>query len=230
MIVKLAWLRSLRLATLILLAVLTIITSAQAAKNLPAPGSYVLQRILQVPRAVLLDTSGDPILTDEKLRGAITLLAFFYAHCEDAAGCPVAWSVFETVREEARRDPLLSGKLHMVFVSIDPLRDTPVVMRLLEKHERGDKGKVPWLFLTGASEASVSPFLLTMGQDVGPDINARGQPTGAIQHMLKVFLVDKEGWVREIYSSGFLTPEAALNDARTLALANPVRGKSKKLQ
>jgi protein SCO1/2 len=222
-IVKRTWTRSARLAAPFLAAALAM-TTAQAGENLPTPGSYVLHRIQQVPRAALLDASGAPVRSDDKMRGAITLLAFFYSHCEDVAGCPVAWSVFEAVRESARRDPLLSGKLRLVFVSIDPRRDTPAVLRLLETSERGDESDIPWSFLTGVSEASLAPFLATMGQDVGPEIDARGRRTGALQHMLKVFLVDPEGWVREIYSTGFLTPEAALNDARTLALANPDRG------
>ena len=48
-----------------------------------------------------------------------------------------------------------------------------------------------------------------------------GRRTGAINHMLKVFLIDPEGWVREIYSTAFLTPDGLLNDARTLAMEFP---------
>jgi len=36
--------------------------------------------------------------------------------------------------------------------------------------------------------------------------------------MLKVFLIDPAGQVREIYSSAFLHPAVMLNDIRTLAL------------
>jgi protein SCO1/2 len=220
---KMKWARSARLAAPLLAAAL-VAAAAQASQNLPAPGSYVLQRIQQLPRTSLLDANGAPVSTDDKMHGAITLLGFFYAHCEDATGCPVAWSVFETVREAARRDPLLAARFRLVFVSIDPQRDTPAMMRLFENDEKGEDGDIPWSFLTSPSEASLAAFLTAMGQDVGPEFDAHGRRTGALQHMLKVFLVDPEGWVREIYSVGFLTPEAALNDARTLALAHPERG------
>jgi protein SCO1/2 len=220
---KWKWLKSLRLMAPLLLVSLAM-SPAQATQNLPAPGAYALPRIQQTPRASLLDANGAPVLTDEKLHGAITLLGFFYAHCEGAAGCPVAWSVFESVREAARRDPLLCGRLRLVFISIDPQRDTPAVLRLLEKSEKGVDDAVPWSFFTSASEASLVPFLRAMGQDVGHEVDANGSRTGTLQHMLKVFLVDQDGWVREIYSTGFLTPEAALNDARTLALANSNTG------
>jgi protein SCO1 len=218
-ILKLTWVRSLRLAARLFAAVLA--AASASAQNLPSPGAYVLQRIQQVPRTDLLNAAGATVSTDEALRGAITLVGFFYAHCDDTVGCPVAWSVFENVREAARRDPLLSRKLRLVFISIDPQRDTPAVLRLLEKSERDEDDKVPWSFLTSASEASIAPLLAAMGQDVGPEVDAHGRRTGVLQHMLKVFLIDPDGWVREIYSTGFLTPEAAFNDARTLALANP---------
>jgi hypothetical protein len=60
-----------------------------------------------------------------------------------------------------------------------------------------------------------------MGQNIGYEINEAGARTGAINHMLKVFLIDPDGWVREIYSTAFLTPESLLSDARTLAMAFP---------
>ena len=36
--------------------------------------------------------------------------------------------------------------------------------------------------------------------------------------MLKVFLIDPAGFVREIYSSTFLHPETVLNDVETLLM------------
>ena len=36
--------------------------------------------------------------------------------------------------------------------------------------------------------------------------------------MLKVFLIDRAGFVREIYSSTFLHPQTVVNDIETLRL------------
>ncbi len=36
--------------------------------------------------------------------------------------------------------------------------------------------------------------------------------------MLKVFLIDRAGFIREIYSSTFLHPKTVLNDVKTLLL------------
>jgi protein SCO1/2 len=189
------------------------------ALSLPAPGSYVLRPIQRMPEASLLDSKGKPAALSAFTRGAVTALGFFYSRCADPLGCPVAWSTFEQARKQAEADPLLKGRLRLVFVSLDPARDTPSVMRMLETEEKG--GDVPWVFLTGASEAQMTPLLAAMGQDVAYETGRAGKRTGVIHHMLKVFLIDPEGWVREIYSAAFLTPDALLNDARTLALEFP---------
>lgn len=190
-----------------------------AVTRLPAPGSYVLQSIQSAPEASLLDAQGRRTTLSAYTRGAVTALGFFYSRCADPLGCPVAWSTFEQARRTAESDPLLKGRLRLVFVSLDPARDTPSVIRMLEAEEKG--GGVPWAFLTGASEEEMTPLLAAMGQDIAHETGRAGKRTGAINHMLKVFLIDPKGWVREIYSTAFLTPDGLLNDARTLALEFP---------
>jgi hypothetical protein len=56
------------------------------------------------------------------------------------------------------------------------------------------------------------------GQDVSIDTDAQGRPTRALHHMLKMFLIDPEGAVREIYSLAFMQPDVIFNDIRTLTL------------
>lgn len=190
-----------------------ILSSPSLAGKLPAPGSYVLQRIQRAPDATLLDSDGNFARLSTYTKGAVTALAFFFSHCVDPRGCPVAWSTFEEARKDAAVDPLLETKLRLVFVSLDPQRDTPAVLRLLQSTESG--GAIPWVFLTSPSRAALAPLLRDMGQDIAADAS------GALNHMLKVFLIDPDGWTREIYSTAFLTPESLLNDARTLALEFP---------
>lgn len=213
--------RRARCAPVAALLFLSLLTFARAEANLPPPGSYVLQRIQKIPEAVLIDEAAAPVKLSAYTKGAVTALGFFYGHCVDPAGCPVAWSVFESARDAAERDPLLATKLRLVFISLDPERDRPATLRLLATEEKSREGGAPWSFLTSASESAIAPLLRAMGQDVGHEIDAAGRRTGVVGHMLKVFLIDPEGWVREIYSTAFLTPESLLNDARTLAMAFP---------
>ena len=44
-----------------------------------------------------------------------------------------------------------------------------------------------------------------------------GSWSGLYRHVLKVFLLDRENGVRNIYSTGFLDRDLVLNDLRTIA-------------
>jgi hypothetical protein len=56
-----------------------------------------------------------------------------------------------------------------------------------------------------------------------PTDAAEAAKPGNLSHMLKVFLIDREGWVREIYSSNFLVPQVIVNDIHTLLLEDGVK-------
>jgi cytochrome oxidase Cu insertion factor (SCO1/SenC/PrrC family) len=43
-------------------------------------------------------------------------------------------------------------------------------------------------------------------------------PTGPLNHTLRVFLIDPAGYIRNIYSSDTLDPRLVLADVRTLML------------
>lgn len=208
------------LAPLALAVAVALAPFTASAGTLPAPGTYALPHIQQAPEAELLDAKGQRLGLSQVASGAVTALAFFYSHCQDPTGCPVAWSVFEQARKDASDDPLLKNRLRLVFISLDPERDAPTVLKLLQDSHRAEK-EIPWLFLTAPSRSALAPLLQAMGQDVAPDVDAMGAKTGALNHMLKVFLIDPKGSTREIYTLAFLTPENLLNDARTLALEFP---------
>ncbi len=98
-------------------------------------------------------------------------------------------------------------------MSFDPARDTPERMGELTRalEPRGE-----WAFLTTGEAAELEPLLSDFGQDVLPIRTDTGEPTGVLGHVLKVFLVDSSGWVRNIYSTGFLRADLILNDILTL--------------
>jgi hypothetical protein len=50
-----------------------------------------------------------------------------------------------------------------------------------------------------------------------------GRAWRELSHVLKVFLIDRAGDVREIYSSLFLHPQTVLNDIETLLLEEGLR-------
>jgi protein SCO1/2 len=178
----------------------------------PAPGSYVLHRIMPAPDGRVVGLSGKTEPLSRYTRGAITLLGFIYTTCADPDGCPLAYRVFDALQEEIKAAPRLRDKVRFVTLSFDPIRDTPDAMR--EYAGSREKGGAPrWYFLTTRSARELEPLVEGFGQDV------RQTPSGReLSHVLKVFLIDAAGDVREIYSSNFLHPRVVLNDIETLLL------------
>ena len=189
----------------------------------PAPGTYTLHRIMAAPDGQVLGLDGRPQRLARFTRERITLLGFIYTTCVDPDGCPLAYRVFDTVRDAVAAVPALRDRVRLVTLSFDPARDTPAAMRRYAgSRVRG--GGVPWLFLTTPSARELMPLVEGFGQDVRYEVDrSSGAVRRELAHVLKVFLVDRAGFVREIYSSTFLHPQTVLNDIETLVLEERAR-------
>lgn len=189
----------------------------------PPAGSYTLHRIMAAPDGEVLGLDGRPQRLAQFTRGAITLLGFIYTTCRDPEGCPLAYRVFDQLKENIVATPALRGQLRFVTLSFDPARDSPDVMRAYagsRVSQVGDSGSaLPWYFLTTRSARELLPLLDGFGQDLRYVIDRSSrQPRRELAHVLKVFLIDRQGFVREIYSSTFLHPQTVLNDIATLLI------------
>jgi cytochrome oxidase Cu insertion factor (SCO1/SenC/PrrC family) len=190
--------------------------------RLPAPGSYALSRIMQAPDGMVLDSAARARRLHALLRGRLSVLSFVYSYCRDPEGCPLAWAALEGVQTALLQDPALASVSQIVSLSFDPSHDTPEQMRLIGG-ERITDARVRWHFLTTRSVAALLPLLDGFGQAVTVETDAHGRPTRTLNHMLKLFLIDAELQVREIYSVSTLSPTALLNDLRTLRLERSAR-------
>jgi hypothetical protein len=82
-----------------------------------------------------------------------------------------------------------------------------------------DEQGVRWYFLTTRSAVELMPLVEGFGQDVRYAVDrSTGQPVRELSHVLKVFLIDRIGDVREIYTSTFLHPQAIIGDIKTLLM------------
>ena len=101
-------------------------------------------------------------------------------------------------------------------MSFDPDHDTPEVMAREAQALRGDQG-ADWRFLTARDKGELREILAAYDQRVltkaDPD-----DPGGPLAHQLRVYLIDREQRIRNIYSLDFLDPRLVLADIRTLAL------------
>ncbi len=183
----------------------------------PAAGSYALPPIQEAADGWVLEDNWLPRRLSGYTHGALTLLSFVYTYCTDPIGCPLAYATFDTVKRRVLVDPALRGQVRLVSLSFDPANDTPEAMRMYGGEHARSKA-LPWHFLTTYSTRFLKPILDDFGQDVEIELDAQGNPTRARTHMLKVFLLDREGQVREIYSTAFLHPDVILNDMKTLAM------------
>lgn len=185
----------------------------------PAAGSYSLPVIQESADGWVLERDWLPHRLSSYTHGALTLLSFVYTYCTDPIGCPLAYETFDTIRSRVLADPVLSRQVRLVSLSFDPTHDTPKAMQAYGREQARAK-PVPWHFLTTYSTRFLLPILADFGQDVEVELDSKGAATRARTHMLKVFLLDRRGQVREIYSAAFLHPDVIVNDLKTLALEN----------
>lgn len=183
----------------------------------PPVGSYRLPPIQDAANGWVLEGNYFPRRLSSYTHGSITLLTFIYTYCSDPIGCPLAYLTLDTVKKGVLRDPGLKGRVRLVSLSFDPTNDTPSAMKIYGGPNARDES-VPWKFLTTYSMWVLKPILDGFGQDVDVLYGADGKATRARAHMLKMFLIDPQGRVREVYSAAFLHPDVILNDLRTIAM------------
>jgi len=58
--------------------------------------------------------------------------------------------------------------------------------------------------------------LADFGQDVTSLVDVKGEPTGVLRHVVKVYLVDGRRDVRNVYSTGLLSIPLLLADLETV--------------
>lgn len=176
----------------------------------PAPGSYLLPPIDRIAPHMLVGSSGaaQPLVALE--RGELALISFVYLQCNEA--CPLSTALLHRLDRMLAQDAVLAGRVELVTVSFDPRRDTPAAMAAL-RERMAPRGR--WRFLTARDDDALRSVLADFGQDA-VWIPGSGDAPEALRHVLKVFLVDAGGRVRQIYSTGYLDERLVLADLRTL--------------
>jgi cytochrome oxidase Cu insertion factor (SCO1/SenC/PrrC family) len=181
----------------------------------PRPGSYRLPVVKPAADGAVIDASGAPRRLADVLAGRITVLSFVYTRCSDANGCPLATAVLYQLHGATGSDPELARHLRLVTLSFDPGHDTPETMAKYARVASTQETRSPWEFLTTASDRQLGPILAAYGQVVqrSADPSAPGP-----SHLLRVYLIDRQLRIRNIYGLDFLDPRLLLADVRTLLL------------
>jgi cytochrome oxidase Cu insertion factor (SCO1/SenC/PrrC family) len=183
----------------------------------PAPGSYTLPTIKTAADGALLDSTGKAINLRDLTHGRITVLGFIYTRCAAPRACPYATNVFDQLHSVSAKDKTLTQAMRLVSVSFDPEHDTPQHLAEYSEWVRETKSGCEWRFLTAKSRAELDPILSGYGQAVDKRPNPN-DPQGPLYHILRVFLIDRQARIRNIYSSATLDPRLVLADVKTLLL------------
>lgn len=143
------------MVALILLAGATLWVSA-VRQDLPAPAvATVLPEPLRLPAVQLTDQRGLDFSTAE-LVGTFSLMFFGFTNCPDI--CPITLQTLANVEAELRAKGLDTPRI--VFVSVDPDRDTPAqIERYLGNFSANFVG------ITGSQQA-LQPLLAALGVTV----------------------------------------------------------------
>lgn len=182
----------------------------------PPAGTYALPPMGTAANGRVTNDAGEQMTLHDLLGDKLVLLGFIYTRCSDVNGCPLASYVMKQVQEGVARDDYLRTQVRLISLSFDPISDTPKVLLDYAKHFRR-KG-FDWQFLTTASESELQPILRGYGQWRQMNYDENGAYTGSMSHILRVYLVDRQGRIRNIYSTGFLDADTVVNDLRTLQM------------
>ncbi len=166
---------------------------------------------------MLLDSTGKAINLRDLTHGRITVLSFIYTRCAAAKACPYAAGVLNQLHLLSVDDQTLAKNMRLVSMSFDPEYDTPQRLAAYSEGVREEKSGCEWRFATAKSRADLEPILNAYGQAVDKRPNA-ADPQGPLYHTLRVFLIDRNGRIRNIYSSATLDPRLIVADVKTLLL------------
>jgi protein SCO1/2 len=162
--------------------------------------------VIRTPPDFTLTTQGGQPLRWKDLRGKVVLVSFIFTTCNGS--CPATTHRMSQIGQVLQEQGLFQeDRVRLVSITIDPTRDTPAA--LLAYAKLYDADLAHWTFLTG-SPGRVAEVLAAWG------MWAKRLANSQLDHPSRVFLVDPQGRVREIYNLEFLKPTWVVQDVRLL--------------
>jgi cytochrome c peroxidase len=186
----------------------------------PVAGTYDLPIIGPAAGGAILDTEGNSLDLNDLLGEKITVLSFIYRTCDDVNGCPLSTMVLHKLAAKVKEQPALAHNLRLLTLSFDPEFDTPEVMRKfgegVKRSSTNEEGAADWQFLTSSSDEAIQPILDAYLQSVIPDMETQVDGRKKYSHILRVYLIDRQKKIRNIYNVSFLHSDILINDVLTL--------------
>jgi protein SCO1/2 len=163
-----------------------------------------------VPDLALRNQDDRPIrLTD--FRGRVLVATFLYTRCPFSDYCPRLMARVNGVRQLLVRDHAVWDQIQMVGITIDPLHDTPAVLRAYGESMMGDRPFEHLDFATGSPDVVdqlASSFGLTYREE-----------SGQLTHTLATALIDRDGRVANVIDGSSWSSEDLAAAIRALTQA-----------
>jgi cytochrome oxidase Cu insertion factor (SCO1/SenC/PrrC family) len=160
--------------------------------------------IKPAPDFTLLNTVNQPVHLSD-LRGQVVLLSFIYTSCTSA--CPLLTSRMSALWARLKRDGTAARQVRFLSITVDPARDSAAALEGYAKRFKADPAR--WSFLREERQ-KLQPVLAAYDEWTRP------QPNGEIDHPARLYLIDRRGRIREIYSISFFDERQAFLDIKTL--------------
>jgi len=187
---------------LLMVASLPLIAFADESTAVSANPS--LSVIARAPDFTLRDTSGR-IVSLSDYRGRAVLLAFIFTTCPGV--CPLISQQMANLQANLKANGLFNLKANLISVTVDPETDSAAKLREYAASYGADLSG--WRFLRETPDRT-KPVLTSY------DEWTRLLPKGEIDHPARVYLIDQQGNIREIYSLAFFNEKQAFIDMRVL--------------
>jgi len=195
---KIVWVGFLSLAVVAAAIMLTLVF----AKPVSFYGTSYNEPYPTAPQIELIKSNGETFRLSEQ-KGKIVLLFFGYTSCPDV--CPTTLAEFKQVMDGMENK---AEQVQVVFVSVDPKRDTPEkIQKYVEHFDQGFIG------LSGSMDEleSIWKNYGIFREEVKSD-SAFGY---IVNHTARTYLIDADGNLRLSY--GFQTPvENIVSDLKNL--------------
>jgi protein SCO1/2 len=163
-----------------------------------------LSVIARAPEFILRDPTGKPVRLSD-YQGRVVLLAFVFTTCPGV--CPLISKQMQALQQGLKQEGLFGTKANLLSVTVDPETDTAAVLTEYAKSYGADPAG--WRFLRETPEKT-KPVLQAY------DEWTKLLPKGELDHPARVYLIDRKGNIREIYSLAFFNERQALIDMKKL--------------
>jgi len=173
-------------------------TPAKIPENLSAT---LLDKSKPLHNFELIDQNNKPFNL-KSLKNHWSFLFFGYTHCPDI--CPLAMQVMRKVWQDPRLKTATASNLQMIFVSVDPDRDTPILLKSYVHYYNP-----AFIGITGKAD-EIDNLTGQLGILYGFDEpNENGDYN--VSHSGQIILIDPQGNMRAVFSSP-LIPKIIVKD------------------